>query len=248
MSQSPHTLTPGYEDEKPGHHWKEADRVQDYVARRTANPDERAEQFKLMARLAPALTGQPPATILDLGAGFGAVAAAMLEAFPTATAVLLDMSEEMMRVGEEKMAPFAGRYRYVAWDMGEGTLPADLGSFDLIVSSAAIHHLPPPQMERLYNGIGAHLNPGGCFVNLDIVGGRSDGIDHVYEAMEAARRAAKGEPERQPEAGVTHVHAVHTKVYPVEEQLRWLDAGGLQAECFFKRLGFALFGGFKPLA
>ena len=116
--------------------------MRDFVARMDARAQERAPQFELMTQL---LGRNPdaPLRILDLGAGYGAEAQVFLNAFPNASAVLVDASEEMMRVGAERLAEFDGRYRYVAWDFGEGALPDDLdGPFDAVTLAGRIHHLP----------------------------------------------------------------------------------------------------------
>ena len=71
-SMTEHTAPEGY-----GHHWKEADRVQEFVQRMDHQAQERADVFKLMTGLAPY---QRDATlrVLDIGAGYGAVAMAYL--------------------------------------------------------------------------------------------------------------------------------------------------------------------------
>ncbi len=41
--------------------------------------------------------------VLDIGAGYGAFAAAVLDRFPNAVAVGLDISEPMMAIGRERL-------------------------------------------------------------------------------------------------------------------------------------------------
>src|SRR5947209_12775681 len=97
--------------EIPGHHWQEQDRVSEYVARTTAQAEDRKAVFNLMCDLFPF---EPDARIrvLDIGAGYGAVAAAVLDRFPNATAVGLDISEPMMDVGRERMSAYGNRFSY----------------------------------------------------------------------------------------------------------------------------------------
>src|SRR5579884_963373 len=111
--------------EVPGHHWQEEDRVAEYVERTTARAAERRPLFDFMCDLFPF---EPDAAIrvLDIGAGYGAVAEAVLERFPNAVAIGLDISEPMMEVGRERMARFGNRFSYHYGDMAEGGLPADL--------------------------------------------------------------------------------------------------------------------------
>src|SRR4051794_3738344 len=45
--------------------------------------------------------------------------------------------------------------------------PGIIGSFDLITSSRAIHHITPAAKQTLFADIYARLNPGGCFMDVD---------------------------------------------------------------------------------
>ncbi len=226
-----------------GQHWLEPERVHDFAVRMDARASERSEQFELMTQLlgrAP----QDELLILDLGAGYGAEAQVFLRAFPRATAVLVDASAEMMRIGTERLAEFEGRYRYVAWDFGEGDLPDDVqGPFDAVISSAAIHHLPEAALQRLYRQIWERLAPEGAFLNIDLVRAPDEAIEARYRAIAEIEREARGEP--APDESRRH----QSHLEPLESHLAWLrDADFEQVECFWKRLNSALFGGFRPVA
>jgi len=60
-----------------------------------------------------------------------------------------------------------GRVEMVGHDL-ERPLPA-LGTFDVIASSFAIHHLPHPRKRELYQEVWAALEPGGVICNLEHV-------------------------------------------------------------------------------
>ena len=118
-----------------GHSWKEEDRVSDYVERMDAREAERRDVLRLLTLLVPA-EPDAPLRILDVGSGYGPVAAACLDAFPNATAVGLDVSEAMMEAGRPRMARFGERFAYLHGDFAEGVLPpqaVDAGPFDLVV-------------------------------------------------------------------------------------------------------------------
>lgn len=111
-----------------------------------------------------------------------------------------------------------------------------------MVSSLAIHHLPPEGKQSLYRDIAARLVPGGCFLNLDIVAAPDPALAELYARIEAQERAARGEPPRS-DSGTSH----HAELQPLQEHLTWLRAAGLaHVDCFWKRLGTALFGGYRP--
>lgn len=231
--------------EIPGHHWQEQDRVEEYVARTTAQADDRNAVFNLMADLLP-FERTEAIRVLDIGAGYGAVAAAVLNRFPNATAVGLDISEPMMEVGRERMARFGSRFSYHAGDFADGTLPADLrGTFDAAVSSAAIHHLPSEAKQALYAEVFRRLNPGGCFFNVDQVAAEDEDTRAFYRRRRERERELRGEPPRRepsPHAVLTHHH-----IETVRDQMAWIRAAGFVAvDCFYKRFQQTIIGGFKP--
>lgn len=229
--------------ERPGHHWREPERVQEYVARMDARAAEREQQFALLARLLP-YPADSAIAVLDLGAGYGAVAAALLRAFPHAAATLLDISEAMLAVGAERMAPFAGRYHYVHGDFADGELSEAVGGpFHAIVSARAIHHLPAAATRALYAACAARLLPGGCLFNLDMVAAADEAIAAVY------RQAESRAPEQRGTATASAADGghQHERFHSLDDHLGWLREAGLVAvDCYGKWLGNALIGGYRP--
>lgn len=152
-----------------GHHdWNSKDYVLEWAERQDRDEDERQSQLQLMADLIP-FAKSASITFLDLGAGYGALTQFLLKQFPNARAVCLDGSEEMAKLGRERMAQFRGRYRYVLSDFSKrGWSKVLRDQFDSVVSSSAIHNVRRPEIiERLYKEIFALVKPGGCFLNLD---------------------------------------------------------------------------------
>ncbi len=236
------TQTSDDEDRRPGHHWKEADRVHEYVAQNDQNAEPMAEVFDLLMMLLP-FQADAPLRVLDVGSGHGVLAAAVLDAFPNATATGLDISEPMMEVGRERMARFGARFRYHVGDFADGALQADLaGPFDLVVSSRAIHHLPPEGKRRLFADIYQHTVDGGCFFDIDNMRPNDDFLRARYRQVPdptvPARLQARSPG--QPGGGARE----HQE--PVADQLAYLRAAGFaHVDCFWKRLGRAMIAGFK---
>src|SRR5579871_5796823 len=190
------TQTPGPEEVKPGHWWKEPERVSEYIARWDQEAGDNAEPFGLLTRLLP-FAPDAPIQVLDIGSGHGVLAAAILDAFPAAKAVGLDISEPMMREGRERMARFGDRFCYFEGDFAEGTLPSGLvGPFDVTVSSRAIHHLPPEGKRRLYADIFQHTAPGGCCFNVDNMRPRDEFLRQRYSQADPSRAPTR--PAAQP--------------------------------------------------
>jgi len=159
-----------------GYEWQETDRVARYLEREQ-EPEHEAEvrtAHQLMIELLPA--GLDEAfQFLDLGAGAGAVSASVMAHFPEASGVLADMSAPMMQAGNDQLAPFAGRWRYVEYDMNTEDWPAALaGPFRAAVSARAIHHLTNERKLALFRRVLSALAPGGVFVNWDRLRDASD--------------------------------------------------------------------------
>src|SRR6202165_5813321 len=96
--------------------WKSEEVARSFAAMAKQREQERAEQLMLVARLL-AFGREDAFTFLDLGAGTGAAARAVLAEHPRATGILADFSTQMMAEGANQLGPYAGRYRYVEFDM-----------------------------------------------------------------------------------------------------------------------------------
>ena len=239
MTDTP-SAHPDHQDRPPGHHWHDADKVRDFVARMDRRADERRHQLDLLVKLIPHPTGYPLA-VLDVGAGFGSVAASVLDAFPCATATLLDISAEMQRVGRERLAHYDGRYEYHTGDFDGGVLPPALaGPYDAVVSALAIHHLDPPHKRDLYHTIAQRLAPGGVFLQLDIIAAPTDDVQTLYWDLDDREHVERGEPPWD------RTRIRHTELQLLEDHLGWLREAQLErVDCYWKRLDLALFGGRK---
>ena len=222
--------------ERYGHDWRSPERVREYVDRVDREIDQRAEGLAVLLALLPFSRDQA-VSVLDIGCGPGLIASRVLDAVPTAQAVGLDVSEPMREVAGQRMASYGERFRFVLADFVEGDLP-DAGPFDIVVSSRAIHHIPAEHKQRLYRAIFSALRPGGCFFNLDSVAPAEEGLRPIFR--DASARLAGHPPELG--AGRLPGHYYDT----VDDHLRFLrEAGFTNVDCFWKRLGLALVGGFS---
>jgi tRNA (cmo5U34)-methyltransferase len=141
--------------------WTSSDHALDYLSRADKIP-HRTEGERTLLEFVP----RDAKRILDLGSGDGRLLALVLADRPQAEAVALDFSSTMLDRLRHRFAPNPG-VQVVEHDLSE-PLP-ELGKFDAIVSSFAIHHLVHPRKRELYSEIFAGLNPGGVFCNLEHV-------------------------------------------------------------------------------
>jgi tRNA (cmo5U34)-methyltransferase len=202
------------------------------------DPDQIAWYTRRIGRLEARIAGEavlrdllPPAPqrVLDLGCGDGRLAALVLEARDSARRVIVaDRSEGML---ERARTRFAGDHRVsvVRHDLNE---PLELGArFDLVVSGFAIHHIDDARKQSLFRELRAALEPGGSFLNLEVV--RSSTPRRHREFLAAIGRTADDSEDNL--AGIG-------------EQLEWLAAAGfIEAECMWRWRGFALIAAEVPL-
>lgn len=150
------------------HDWDSTDYVSKWAEGQDPKERHREEAFRLLANTIPYGKNQP-IKVLDLGAGYGALTKFLLEVFPNSTAICQDGSQEMAKLGRERMKDFAGRFEYVLCDFAkQGWSKQIPGVFDAIVSSIAIHNVNSPDVIRgIYEDAYKLVKPGGCFLNFD---------------------------------------------------------------------------------
>ena len=211
----------------------------------------RAGHRTLMAELLP-FGPEEEFTFVDLGAGTGAASRTIMDYFPGAQAVLADFSPQMMAQGAAELAAYEGRYRYVEFDLAQpGPWPEQIPSpVRAVVTSLAVHHLNDQRKQELFADIGAHLVPGGWFLNYDPV----KPPDPVTE--EAWLRAGD---RRDPEAAHKRAHRSHEEqlryenhvryMIPLDTQVAFLRAAGFEGvDVYWKELDYVIYGGRRPLA
>jgi SAM-dependent methyltransferase len=166
--------------------------------------------------------------VLDLGAGDGRLLHLVLTARPTATGVALDFSPPMLQQLQQRFAANP-HVQIVRHDLSN-PLP-NLGEFDAVVSSFAIHHLDHDNKRRLYEEIWRALKPGGVFCNLEHVASPTPRLHHRFLG------AIGVTPDQEDKSN---------RLLDVETQLRWLRAIGFSdVDCYWKWRELALLVGNK---
>ncbi|MBV8714273.1 MAG: class I SAM-dependent methyltransferase [Chloroflexi bacterium] len=228
--------------------WKSADVARTFAAEAGQREGRRREQLQLMARLLP-FDGADEFTFVDLGAGTGAASRALLDEYPHANAVLAEYSPQMAAEGERLLVPYAGRYRYVEFDMLAGDwAPLDGVRFDAAVSSLSIHHLPDSRKQSLFSELFARLEPGGWYVNFDPVRAPDDVLESVWQRVNDRYEPDAAHKRTHRDAREQARYENHVRyMQPLEPQLKWLQEAGFAAvDVYWKRLDYVIFGGFKP--
>lgn len=179
--------------------------------------------------------------VVDLGAGTGALACAILDAVPRARVILVDIDPAMLEVAATRVAKHGTRAELRRAAFGD-----ELPACDAVVASLALHHVPAIADKRaLYARIHAALRPGGVFLIGDATT-YEDGPEHdrVYRQWEAGMA----------EAGISHEQAAELfaqwaredRYQPLALELATLAAAGFaRPDCFWKRGAMTVYGGFR---
>ncbi len=196
-----------------------------YLGHRHTIP-HRAEGQQVLLEVLPERVGR----VLDLGTGDGCTLASVLEAHPEAGGVGLDFNRQMQARFQQRFAGHA-RVELVDHNLDE-PFPASLGSFDLVVSSFAIHHCAPERQRALYGEVLGLLAPGGTFVNLEHVDSPTAEL-HLDFLAALGTRPEDDDPSNQ--------------LVRLDVQLQWLrDLGFEQVDNLWRWRELALLYGRKP--
>jgi tRNA (cmo5U34)-methyltransferase len=228
--------------------WQSEAKVKDWVANMDERERKRADQFRFMTLLLP-YPEDAAFTVLDLGAGTGVAARAVLTRFPNARAILADFSDQMMGQGERVMAPYAGRYQYVTYDMNTSAWPAAIPShLAAVVTSQCVHHLSDERKQGLFREILAHLRPGGWYVNFDPIQAADPAVAAVWERINDTLDPKAAHQRTHRTSAQEESHAAHVRyMIDLDTQLGYLRAAGFAAvDTYWKHLDYVIYGGSKP--
>jgi tRNA (cmo5U34)-methyltransferase len=148
-----------------------------------------------------------PRRVVDLGTGTGTTALRILDAFPDAFVVGVDVSAQMLDVASQRLAGFGDRFEPHESNIAHPDL---VGEYDAIVSVLAVHHLWADEKRHLFAHLWEHTAPGGIVILADVFRHASDLLRQVYDYPR---------PEDPHEA--EHDHPDTTA-----EHLQWLMAAG----------------------
>ena len=233
--------------------WNEADSATYREIADVAVP-RRDEMVSTLVAAAP-FAGSEPLKILELGAGDGRLAEALLTVFPQATLTALDGSESMRQASSARLSLFGDRARVAAFDIAALDWWDRMFGVDLIVSSLCLHHLNDAKKQYLYKAAAERMSPRGALIVADLVDPQTPALRALaadqWDADARRQAGAIGSPQlfdRFAETRWNHFRFPDEADQPsaVFHHLVWLRHAGFAAvDCCWLHAGHAVFGGFK---
>jgi tRNA (cmo5U34)-methyltransferase len=210
--------------------WRSAEHANDYLGRADSIP-HRSEGESTLLEAIPATTRR----VLDLGTGDGRLLALVKAHLAVegrnsdeVEAVAADFSPAMLEAARKRFAEDSS-VKVIAHDL-DHPLP-NLGTFDAVVSSFAVHHVTHERKRQLYSEIYSLLNAGGVFCNLEHVASPTQRLHEEFLHR----------------IGITvETEDPSNKLLDLETQLKWLrEIGFVDVDCLWKWRELALMVGFR---
>ena len=175
----------------------------------------------------------PPAPrILELGCGTGNLTVLLAARYPEARIEAMDISTESLAVARQRLNQ-NDRIHFQSADMQ--ALDAN-ATFDLVVSSIAIHHLNSSAKRTLFTSIHRCLHPNGCFAYADQFRGMTDAINEIHMDGWKTLTYSAGSNEEEWAMWMDHQrnHDVHDTL---QDQFSWLRSAGFEnVDCVWRYL------------
>ncbi len=183
----------------------------------------------MIATAAGAVAAVSPEHVLDLGAGTGALAAAILRHPEVGVVELVDVDAEMLGQARDRLRSFGARARFTLRSFTD-----PLPSCDAVAASLALHHIRAfEDKAALFRRIFEALQPGGVFVNADATMPSDEAGRKAGFAAWATHMARSGIGEAQARAHFAE-WAEEDTYFPLDDELSALAAAGFEARCVWR--------------
>ncbi len=183
----------------------------------------------MLARAAREVASVSPSHVLDLGAGTGALAAAILAHDAVGSVELLDVDKEMLARARNRLRDFGERARFTVRSFSEPLPPCDA-----VAASLALHHVPTMEEKAvLFGRIFEALRPGGVFVNADATMPADESRRGAAFDAWAAHMARSGIDDAQARSHFADWSGEDT-YFPLEDELDALAAAGFDARSVWR--------------
>ncbi len=234
--------------------WRDAATVSNYLDTSRQAIPLAAEQLDAMLRVIAGFRC-PTRTVLDVGAGDGAAAAAVAERFPVERLTLVDYSLPMLHRAVQRFEGGSQLVDVIETDLANiawlNELPDDLATHDLIVSRYAIHHLTDERKRELYSELFERTSPGGLFFNIEHVSSVSPVYSGIFDRLIIEGMAATSVTGQSLAEATSAFHGRYDAeaniLAPADAQCDWLrDTGFVDVDVVMKVFELAVIVARRP--
>ena len=177
--------------------------------------------------------------VLDLGSGPGTLSEPLLAAYPDATVVAFDLTEEMLAAARKRCSRFGDRFSTVAGDFAEDNFGS---SYDVVLAGLTLHHLDNHPRRQALRRIFLALNDRGAFLAREVVADDDPFVAQWHYREWREFMSGNGEDAEQ----WYRKHLAKDHPVSVEKQLAWLrDTGFSHVACHWRYMNFAILSAHK---
>jgi SAM-dependent methyltransferase len=129
-----------------------------------------------LASVLAARFGSQPFSFLDLGCGDAASLAPILKGLPLQRYKGVDLSETALALARKNLAGLSCPVEFAHSDIS-AALSAETGSYDVIHSSFALHHLRTQEKAQFFRQAAPRLKEGGLLLLVDVMREEDEGLE-----------------------------------------------------------------------
>jgi tRNA (cmo5U34)-methyltransferase len=179
-------------------------------------------------------------SFLDIGAGTGLLTSFIHNIYPDSKYTLIDISDEMIDKAKQQFNGIKG-FEFIVADYANYEFK---NTYDVVVSSLSIHHITDTEKRQLNKKIYSIINPGGIFINGDILIHKSAFINEKIKEGWIAKIRNSNLEENQKDAAIDRMKL--DKPATSENNILWMEEAGFKdVELIYKYFPFGVICGFK---
>jgi tRNA (cmo5U34)-methyltransferase len=211
------------------HFAKQADEYENLMARLVP---QYLEQNRVIYNLLPRQVRNY--RVLDLGCGNGVLSELVFEKFPQSFVVGFDLTEDMLKACEKKLASHAGNFELKQGDFRTDPIGKE---YDIIIAGLTLHHLTWKERENFYHTLYGALNQGGLLLARDVI---IDEDQSVVQDQYSYWREFMASQDEDPEFWYAkHIEKDHPVT--LSDHFAWLrKAGFSKVACHWRLYNFAI--------
>lgn len=171
--------------------------------------------------------------ILDIGGGTGLFTEFVMNKYPNAEYTLIDLSDKMLEIAKQRFIN-KDHVHYVVADYTDYEYN---NTYDIIISSLSIHHLPEKHKRKLYTKLYTLLNKNGIFINADQMLSPFEEIEKQYITLWHKDIENSGLPKEEVQKTLKRMEMDDPST--LNDQIEWLkEAGFKSVDCLYKYRNF----------